>query len=110
MLIVQIYVDDILFGSTNNDLCEEFSLRMRSEFEMSMMGELGFFLGFEIKQRESGTFINQSKYTRELIKKFGLEGGKSMNTPMSPNSQLDKDTQGKHIDQKVISCSKLADS
>ena len=74
-------------------------MRMRSEFEMSMMGELGFFLGFEIKQRESGTFINQSKYTRELIKKFGLEGGKSMNTPMSPNSQLDKDTQGKHIDR-----------
>ena len=63
ILLVQIYVDDILFGSTNKELCEEFSKMMRDEFEMSMMGELGFFLGLNIKQGIDGIFINQTKYT-----------------------------------------------
>ena len=60
MLLVQIYVDDIIFGATNVSLCEEFS--KCSEFEMSMMGELKFFIGLQIKQLKEGTFINQAKY------------------------------------------------
>ena len=60
MLIVQIYVDDIIFGATNEQLCQEFSKLMQGEFEMSMMGELNFFLGLQVKQK--GIFISQAKY------------------------------------------------
>ena len=96
-ILVQIYVDDIIFGSTNSRMVEDFSLTMSREFEMSMMGELGFFLGFEIKQLTSGTFVNQTKYTLDIIKKFGLDCCKSMSTPMSPNTQLDKDRSCQNI-------------
>ena len=57
-LLVQVYVDDIIFGSTNKDMCEEFSLMMQGEFEMSMMGKMNYFLGLQIKQLEDGIFIN----------------------------------------------------
>ena len=70
ILIVQIYVDDIIFGATNVSLCEEFSKSMHSEFEMSMMGELNFFLGLQIKQLKEGTFINQAKFIRVLPRPF----------------------------------------
>ena len=69
LLLVQIYVDDIIFGSTNDSLCESFFSRMQQEFEMSLMGELNFFLGLHIKQEKDGTFINQEKFARELVKK-----------------------------------------
>ncbi|GJW06894.1 retrovirus-related pol polyprotein from transposon TNT 1-94 [Tanacetum coccineum] len=73
LIIVQIYVDDIIFGSTCQDMCDEFAKIMHDEFEMSMMGELNFFLGLQIKQMEDGIFFNQSKYIKEMLKKFGLE-------------------------------------
>ena len=73
LLIVQVYVDDIIFGATHIDLCDEFSKMMRSEFEMSMMGELNFFLGLQIKQTSNGTMIHQQKYVKELLKRFGIE-------------------------------------
>ncbi|GKB23611.1 retrovirus-related pol polyprotein from transposon TNT 1-94 [Tanacetum coccineum] len=81
LIIVQIYVDDIIFGSTCQDMCDEFSKIMHDEFEMSMMGELNFFLGLQIKQMEDGIFFNQSKYIKEMLKKFGLEDSKPMKTP-----------------------------
>ena len=62
MLIVQIYVDNILFGATNKNLCKEFAKCMQGEFEMSMMGEFNFFLGLKIKQTSEGSLINQTKY------------------------------------------------
>ena len=68
MILVQIYVDDIIFGSTNPSLCEEFSKCMRNEFEMSMMEELSFFLGLQIKQLKDGIFLNREKYTKDLLK------------------------------------------
>ena len=83
ILLVQIYVDDIIFGSTNDSLCKEFSQDMQSEFKMSMMGELNFFLGLQIKQTKNGIFVNQSKYCKELIHRFGMETAKHMATPMS---------------------------
>jgi len=83
ILLVQIYVDDIIFGSTNGSLCKEFSQDMQSEFEMSMMGELNFFLGLQIKQTKNGIFFNQSKYCKELIHRFGMENARHMATPMS---------------------------
>ena len=70
ILIVQIYFDEIIFGSTNEILCKEFESCMQNEFEMSMMGELNYFLGLQIKQRSDEIFISQVKCTKELIKKF----------------------------------------
>ena len=99
ILIVQIYVGDIIFGATNVSLCEEFAKSMHSEFEMSMMGELNFFLGLQIKQPKEGTFINQAKYIRDLLKKFNLEEVKAKNTPMGSSIKLDIDENGKSVDQ-----------
>ncbi|GJU82619.1 retrovirus-related pol polyprotein from transposon TNT 1-94 [Tanacetum coccineum] len=91
LIIVQIYVDDIIFGSTCQDMCDEFAKIMHDEFEMSMMGELNFFLGLQIKQMEDGIFFNQSKYIKQMLKKFGLEDSKLMKTPMSSDTKLAKD-------------------
>ena len=73
---------------------------MQSEFEMSMMGELSFFLELQIKQMKEEIFINQSKYTKKILKKFGLEDSKPYGTPMSSTCKLDKDVKGKKVDQK----------
>ena len=101
LLVVQIYVDDIIFGATNENLCQDFAKIMQGEFEMSMMGELNFFLGLQIKQTKEGIFINQAKYIKEILKKFGMENTKEIGTPMSPSCKLDKDEKGKSIDQKL---------
>ena len=101
ILIVQMFVDDIIFRSTNEKLCKEFESCMQNKFEMSMMGELNYFLGLQIKKRSDGIFINQTKYTRELIKKFGLEDAKTRKTPTAITTKLDKDEQGKNVDIKL---------
>ncbi|KAJ9542631.1 hypothetical protein OSB04_029137 [Centaurea solstitialis] len=98
ILLVQIYVDDIIFGSTNPKLCEKFELLMKSEYKMSMMGELTFFLGLQIKQSEKGIFINQGKYVHEMLKKFDLTSCTPMKTPMAPPLSLEKDSKGKPVD------------
>ncbi|GJU49618.1 retrovirus-related pol polyprotein from transposon TNT 1-94, partial [Tanacetum coccineum] len=98
IIIVQIYVDDIIFGSTCQELCDDFSKIMHDEFEMSMMGELNFFLGLQIKQLEDGIFFNQSKYVKEMLKKFGLEDSKPIKTPMSSETKLTRDEDGEPID------------
>nr|GEU28933.1 copia protein [Tanacetum cinerariifolium] len=78
LIIVQLYVDDIIFGSTRQEMCDDFAKIMHDEFEMSMMGELNFFLGLQIKQLDDRIFFNQSKYIKEMLKKFGLEDSKPM--------------------------------
>ncbi|GJW06539.1 retrovirus-related pol polyprotein from transposon TNT 1-94 [Tanacetum coccineum] len=98
LIIVQIYVDDIIFGLTCQDMCDEFAKIMHDEFEMSMMGELNFFLGLQIKQMEDGIFFNQSKYIKEMLKKFGLEDSKPMKTPMSSDTKLTKDEECESVD------------
>jgi hypothetical protein len=100
LYICQIYVDDIIFGSTNNS-CEEFSRIMIHKFEMSMMGELKYFLGFQIKQLQEGTFICQTKYIQDILKKFEIKNAKPIKTPMGTNGHLDLDMGGKSVDQKV---------
>ncbi|WVZ71072.1 hypothetical protein U9M48_019698 [Paspalum notatum var. saurae] len=92
-LIVQIYVDDIIFGGSSHAL-------MSREFEMSLMGELQFFLGLQIKQGPEGTFVHQAKYTRDILKKFEMGDSKPMMTPMSTNTALDADEDGDAVDQK----------
>ena len=101
MLVIQIYVDDIIFGATNEKLCEEFSKTMQREFEMSMMGELTFFLGLQIKQRKDGIFISQTKYCRELLKKFGMDECKKYDTPMSTTAALDADVRRSSVSQSM---------
>ncbi|GJY21577.1 retrovirus-related pol polyprotein from transposon TNT 1-94 [Tanacetum coccineum] len=98
LIIVQIYVDDIIFGSTSQNLCDDFAKIMHDEFEMSMMGELNFFLGLQIKQMEDGIFFNQSKYIKEMLKKFGLEDSKPTKTPMSTEIKLTKDDEADSVD------------
>ncbi|KAJ9561450.1 hypothetical protein OSB04_006610 [Centaurea solstitialis] len=83
ILLVQIYVDDIIFGSTDVSMCKFESL-VQKEFEMSMMGELNFFLGLQVKQSTEGIFINQSKYVNDLLKKYQLHDASPMRTPMAP--------------------------
>ncbi|KAK1397203.1 hypothetical protein POM88_007066 [Heracleum sosnowskyi] len=88
MILVQVYVDDIIFGSTNDDLCKRFAKLMQSKFEMSMMGELKFFLGLQVSQRSNGIFICQSKYLKELLKKYHMEDSASARTPSSTAVKL----------------------
>ena len=99
MVIVQICVDDNIFGATNVSLCEEFSKSMHREFEMSMMGELNFFLGLQIKQLKEGTFKKQEKYVRDLLKKSNLEEVKAKSTPVGSSIKLDMDEKGNPIYQ-----------
>nr|GEV82459.1 hypothetical protein [Tanacetum cinerariifolium] len=82
LLLVQIYVDDIIFASTNTAICDEFANQMTNKFKMSMMGQMSFFLGLQISQSPRGIFINQSKYASEIVKKYGLNYTDSVDTPM----------------------------
>ncbi|WVZ96998.1 hypothetical protein U9M48_042569 [Paspalum notatum var. saurae] len=99
-LIVQIYIDDIIFGGSSHALVSSFAEQMSREFEMSLMGELQFFLGLQIKQGPEGTFVHQVKYTRDILKKFEMGDSKPMTTPMSTNTALDADEDGEAVDQK----------
>ncbi|WVZ94125.1 LOW QUALITY PROTEIN: hypothetical protein U9M48_040060 [Paspalum notatum var. saurae] len=95
-----IYVDDIIFGGSSHALVSSFAEQMSREFEMSLMGELQFFLGLQIKQGPEGTFVHQAKYTRDILKKFEMGDSKPMTTPMSTNTALDADEDGEAVDQK----------
>ena len=86
LLIVQVYIDDIIFGATHNDLCDEFSKMMRTEFEINMMSEFNFFIGLQIKQISNGTMIHQQKYIKELFKRFRMDSPKPIDTPISPST------------------------
>nr|GEV53691.1 hypothetical protein [Tanacetum cinerariifolium] len=98
LIIIEIYVDDIIFGSTCQDMCEDFANIMHDEFEMSMMGKLNFFFGLQIKQMEDGIFFNKSKYIKEMLKKFGLKESKPIKTPMSIDTKLTKDEKCESVD------------
>jgi hypothetical protein len=100
ILIVQVYVDDIVFSVSSNSLVSRFADDMSREFEMSMMGELQFFLGLQIKQSKEGTFVHQAKYTKGIVRTFKMEDSKAMMTPMSTTTTLDGDEEGEHVDQK----------
>nr|GEU29328.1 putative ribonuclease H-like domain-containing protein [Tanacetum cinerariifolium] len=98
ILLVQMYVDDIIFGATNKDLCESFEKLMKDKFQISSMGELTFFLGLQVKQKKDGIFISQDKYVAEILKKFGLTEGKSASTPIDTEKPLLKDPDGEDVD------------
>jgi hypothetical protein len=100
LFVCQIYVDDIIFGSTNKSFCDEFSKIMMDMFEMSMMEVLTFFLVFQIKQAKEGAFISQMKYTHDILKKFGMDKAMPIKMPMGTNCHLDLDLGGPSFDQK----------
>nr|GEV51008.1 hypothetical protein [Tanacetum cinerariifolium] len=98
LLLVQIYVDDIIFSSSTPELCELFANLMCSKLKMSMMGKISFFLGLQISQSPRGIFINQSKYALESLKKYGFESCDLVDTLMVEKSKLDEDKEWKAID------------
>jgi hypothetical protein len=99
LLIVLVYVYDIIFGCNKDSLVQWFTSSMESEFEMSMIGELSFFLGLQITQRPEGMFISQEKYLREMMKRFQMEDSKHVGTPMVTGCQLSKDDDSPDVDQ-----------
>jgi hypothetical protein len=94
-------VDDIIFGGTNDKHNKDFAKLMTDKFETSMMGELKFFLGFQVKQLEKGTFMPQEKYARDMLKKFEMDKAKTAKTPMPTNGKLGLGENDKAVDQKV---------
>jgi len=100
ILLVQVCVNDIIFGSTNEIMCQEISKLMQGKFEMSLMGELTFFLGLPIKQTRDGIFLSQTKSALELLKKFDMQDCKSISTLMASTLSIDKDESDIKVDGK----------
>nr|GEU34011.1 putative ribonuclease H-like domain-containing protein [Tanacetum cinerariifolium] len=98
ILLVQIYVDDIIFGCTYKDLCKAFEKLIKDKFQTSSMGELIFFLGLQVKQKKDGIFISHDKYVAEILRKFDLTKGKSASTPIDTEKPLLKDPDGEDVD------------
>jgi hypothetical protein len=95
MIIIEVYVDDIIFRSDDDILSENFSKDTHNEFEMSLLGELNFFLGLQIPQLNECIFISQTKYIKEMLKKFKMEDNKPLSTPMVISCKLRKDDEYK---------------
>ena len=93
-------MNDIIFGGPSHELVAKFANLMSREYEMSMMGELTFFLGLQIKQTREGMFVHQGKYTKDVLKKFDMGKAKPLSTPMSTTTALDADEEGEAVDQK----------
>jgi len=100
-LIAQIYIDDIIFGATLDSLAHEFSKEMKQELEISMIGELNYFLGLQVKQTSEGIFISQSEYAKDLVKRFGLDGKSHARTPMSTSVKISINLTRKPVDPTV---------
>nr|GEW95905.1 copia protein [Tanacetum cinerariifolium] len=98
ILLVQVYVDDIIFGSINKDLCKAFENLMKDKFQMSSTGELTFFLDLQLKQNQDGIFISHDKYVAKILRKFGLTDGKSASTLIDTEKPLLKDPDGGDVD------------
>ncbi|GJR55284.1 putative ribonuclease H-like domain-containing protein [Tanacetum coccineum] len=98
ILLVQVYVDDIIFGSTKKSLCLEFEQIMHKRFQISSMGELTLFLGLQVQQKNDGIFISQDKYVADILKKFDFVTVKTASTPMEPNKALVKDEEADNVD------------
>nr|GEZ60318.1 putative ribonuclease H-like domain-containing protein [Tanacetum cinerariifolium] len=108
IMLVQVYVDDIIFGSTRKDWCEEFETLMQSEFEMSFMGPLTFFIGLQVDQGPDGIFIHQEKYVADILKKFDLDNSKLASTPFEPQKIREKNVPDEpisvHLYRSMIGC------
>nr|GEZ74399.1 hypothetical protein [Tanacetum cinerariifolium] len=108
IMLVLVYVDDIIFGSIRKDWCEEFETLMQSEFEMSSIGPITFFLGLQVDQRPDGIFIHQEKYVADILKKFDLDNSKLASTPFEPQKIREKNVPDEpisvHLYRFMIGC------
>nr|GEX70444.1 putative ribonuclease H-like domain-containing protein [Tanacetum cinerariifolium] len=107
ILLVQVYVDDIIFGYTNKELCKAFENLMKDKFQMSSMGELTFFLGLQVKQKDNGIFISQDKYIAKILRKFGLTYSKSASTPIDTEKPLLKDPDYEDVDIHIYTVKRI---
>ena len=98
LLLVQVYVDDIIFGSTNDLLCKEFEQIMQEKFEMSSMGEMQYFLGLQVQQLETGIFIHQTKYVADILSRFQMADSTPVSTPLPTNHGIGVDEKGEAVD------------
>nr|GEU33239.1 retrovirus-related Pol polyprotein from transposon TNT 1-94 [Tanacetum cinerariifolium] len=98
IMLVQVYVDDIIFGSTKKSWCDEFEALMKNRFQMSSMSEITFFLGLQVKQREDEIFISRDKYVTYILKKFDFISVKTASTPIETKKPLVKDTEATDVD------------
>nr|GFD02546.1 putative ribonuclease H-like domain-containing protein [Tanacetum cinerariifolium] len=101
ILLVQVYVDEIIFGSTNKDLCKAFEKLMKDKFQISSMGELTLFFRLQVKQKPDGIFISQDKYVAKILRKFSLTDRKLASTPIDTEKPLLKDPDGEDVDVHI---------
>ena len=101
MIIVEVYVDDIIFGSNDEKQSKKIAAEMKNEFEMSMLGELTFFLRLQFSQFSKGIFISQNKYVKEILKKFNMEDCMLVCTPMIIDCKLSKEEEANEVDKKL---------
>ncbi|GJV62149.1 putative ribonuclease H-like domain-containing protein [Tanacetum coccineum] len=108
IMLVQVYVDDIIFGSTKSSMVKDFEDLMQKEFKMSSMGELTFFLGLQVKQTTAGIFLSQDKYVKDILNKFDFRTIKPASTPIEAHKSLGKDEEGEEVDvhlyRSMIGC------
>ena len=102
MIIVVVYVEGIIFGSNLQILSVDFASEMKKEFEMSMLGELTFFLGLQVYQTDEGIFISQTKYIKDMLKKFKMEDSKLVGTHMVTGCKLSKDDEYLEVDHTMF--------
>ncbi|XP_050916807.1 uncharacterized mitochondrial protein AtMg00810-like [Lathyrus oleraceus] len=101
LMIAQIYVDGIVFGGMSNQIVQHFVRKIQFEFEMSLVGELTYFLGLQVKQMDGIIFISQSKYAKSIVNKFGMEKASHKSTPAPTHLKLTKDEKGVNLDQRL---------
>jgi hypothetical protein len=101
MYIIVVYVDDIIFGSNDDEMSQNFAEEMQKEFDMFMFGELSFFLELQITQTNKGIFISQIKYIKDMLNKFEMEDCKPANTPMVTGCKLNKEDEYTETDQSL---------
>jgi hypothetical protein len=100
IFLIEVFVDDVIFGSEYDKMSQKFAKDMHNEFEMSLLGELSFFLGLQICQSNQGIFISKTKYIIKMLKRFGTKDCKPINTPMQTSCKLSKDYDSKSTDQR----------
>ena len=96
-----LYVDDIIFGSNEEDMSQNFALVMQKEFEMSMLGELTYFLGLQVQQNKDGIFLSQTKCLKQILKKYGMEDSKPVCTPMVTRCSLSANDESAAMHQPI---------
>ena len=101
ILFVALYVDDLIFSGNNLDMIEKFKLEMTKEFEMTDLGHMSYFLGLEVKQDESGIFVSQEAYAKEILKRFKMEDCNPVSTPVESGTNLSRYDEGTEVDATV---------